>query len=179
MARPRSIPDAEIFRAVRRILAEDGDRGVSFATVAKASGLSAPSLAQRYGSRARMIADALEAGWQELEATTAGAEADAALSTKGAAALLKTIEAAHDDLGRDILVLTSGFRDPALRGRAADWQKQVVTALAARLGKTGAPDTDAGESMFALWQGRLIWSAVSDPRFKMKRMMRRVTARKK
>jgi AcrR family transcriptional regulator len=178
MARPRTIPDATIYKAVRRLLGEGGDRGVSFATVARATGLSAPSLAQRYGSRARMIADALDAGWDELERTTADADADAAQSTKGAAAFLAAIEAAHGDLGRDILVLTSGFRDPDLQGRAAAWQTQVVTALALRLGRGGAPDTDAGESMFALWQGRLLWSAVSDPGFKMKKVMRRVAARK-
>jgi AcrR family transcriptional regulator len=179
MARPRSIPDDDIFRAVRHLLGKDGERGVSFATVSKRSGLSAPSLAQRYGSRARMIQDALEAGWSDLARATEAAEAEAPPTTKGAAAFLKAIEAGHDDLGRDILVLASGFRDPALRGRAASWQRQVVTGLAMRLGKGGTADMDAGESMFAAWQGQLFWSAVSDPGFKMKRVMRRVVAAKR
>jgi AcrR family transcriptional regulator len=179
MARPRSIPDSEIFVAVRRLLGQHGDRGVSFASVAQASGLSAPSLAQRYGSRSRMIVDALAAGWQDLSATTEQADAAAAPSAKGAAAFLKAIEASSDDLGRDMLVLISGFRDPALQTRAAAWQRAVVTGLAMRLGKGGSPDVDAGESMFAMWQGRLIWSAVSAPGFKMKRVMRRVAAHRR
>lgn len=179
MARPRTVPDATIFAAVRQLLRQGGDRAVSFGSVSRASSLSAPSLAQRYGSRARMIADALEAGWTGLEAATALADAEAPQSTKGAAAFLRALENAEDDLGAAILVLTSGFRDPALCARAAVWQRQVVTALALRLGKGGEPDTDAGESMFALWQGRLIWSAVSDPGFKMKQVMRRVSARKR
>jgi AcrR family transcriptional regulator len=178
MARPRTIPDSGIFRAVRLLLRQHGDRGVSFASVAKASGLSAPSLAQRYGSRARMITDALEAGWTELDEVTERAAENAPGSTKGAATLLKAIEEQQDSLGAEIIVLTAGFRDEALRQRAALWQRKVVTALAVRLGKGGEPDMDAGESLFALWQGRLFWSVVSHPGFKMKRVMRQVARRK-
>ncbi|MBL4559333.1 MAG: hypothetical protein JKP98_26825 [Rhodobacteraceae bacterium] len=67
------------------MLGQHGDRGVSFASVAQASGLSAPSLAQRYGSRSRMIVDALAAGWQDLSETTEQADAAAAPSPRGAA----------------------------------------------------------------------------------------------
>ena len=51
MARPRTIPDPEIFAAIRALLAQGGDKAVAFSSVARATGLAAPTLVQRYGSR--------------------------------------------------------------------------------------------------------------------------------
>ena len=50
MSRPRLIPDAEIFAAILRQIAAAGEKSVAFSTIARATGLAAPSLVQRYGS---------------------------------------------------------------------------------------------------------------------------------
>ena len=59
MSRTKTIPDLEIFAAIRRILARKGDKAVSFASVAQATGLAAATLVQRYASRDRMVKAAL------------------------------------------------------------------------------------------------------------------------
>jgi uncharacterized protein GlcG (DUF336 family) len=87
MSRSRTIPDAEIFSAVRALLAAGGDRAVAFSAVARATGLAAPTLVQRYGSRDRMLQAALLAAWDDLDAATAKAEPEVPLTAKGALAL--------------------------------------------------------------------------------------------
>ncbi|MFD1808173.1 TetR family transcriptional regulator [Gemmobacter lanyuensis] len=83
MARKKIIPDAKVHAEILRLLAQGGDRAVSFATVAQATGLAGPTLVQRFGSREGMVHTALMAGWAELEDQTAQAEAAAPLTAKG------------------------------------------------------------------------------------------------
>ena len=73
MARTKLIPDLVVFAAIRRLLAEGGDRAVSFATVAQACGLAAPTLVQRFATREAMLRAALNAAWDQLEAETRAA----------------------------------------------------------------------------------------------------------
>ena len=76
MARPRTIPDAEIYATIRALVVRDGEKAVAFGPVARLTGLAPPSLVQRYGNRDGMIRAALLDGWQALHAqTTATAEA--------------------------------------------------------------------------------------------------------
>ena len=49
--RPRSVSDDEVFRAVSLVIGDAGPSGLTFAALARASGLSAPALAQRFGSK--------------------------------------------------------------------------------------------------------------------------------
>ncbi len=81
MPRRRIIPDAQVFALIQGLIDRGGDRAVSFASVATASGLAAPTLVQRYGSREAMVAAARQAYWEALEARTA--EAIAATAGKG------------------------------------------------------------------------------------------------
>ena len=170
MSRPRSIPDSEIFAAVRRLLAADGEKAVAFSAVARATGLAAPTLVQRYGSRDGMLRAALLAAWDDLDATTSAAEAAAPTSGKGALALLKSLGADAADPA-DISLLAADFRDPALRARATAWRARVETALANRLGG-GTKGRDQAAMLFALWQGQALWHAAGGKGFKLKDMLR-------
>ena len=171
MSRTRSIPDAEIFATVRALLASGGEKAVAFSAVARATGLAAPTLVQRYGARDAMLRAALLAAWDELEATTAKAETDAPLSVKGALALLKSL--ADDSESGDITLLAADFRDPVLRVRAAAWRARVELALAARLGG-GAKGREAAGLMFAVWQGQSLWQAAGDKTFRLKDAIKRL-----
>jgi len=164
MARPRSIPDTQVYAAIRGLAAELGEKAVTFGSVARASGLAAPSLAQRYGSRDRMLRAALLDGWDVLDAAVA--DADAAKS--GSAGFLKAIAPDERALGAELTVLMGGLRDAELRDRAARWRDRVIVALAGRLGKTGRPDLAAASALFAAWQGRVLWAACGKPGFKLK-----------
>lgn len=166
MPRQKTIPDLAVFATIQRMLSVGGDKAVSFATVAAATGLAAPTLAQRFGTRDGMVRAARHAGWQTLEAQT-----DKAINTsadKGPQALLKavgTINAA---------VLLADFRDPDLVQRAAAWRAKVEAALALRLG-TGPKARDSAALLFAAWQGQALWSPAGDSAFRLKEAVKRLT----
>lgn len=162
MARPRSIPDADIYATVRRLLAEGGDKAVTFGSVAQATGLAPPSLAQRYGSREGMVKAALLAAWDALDALVPVAAG--AATSQG---LLKALGPV------DVALLAAGMRDADLRARAAAWRAAVETELARHFG-SGAKAREAAAMLFAAWQGARIWEAAGGRGFRMKDVARRL-----
>jgi len=166
MPRNRTIPDDRIFAAVQALLDAGGDKAVSFATVAAATGLAAPSLVQRYGSRDGMVRAARMAAWDRLE--TATAEAILATEDKGPQALLKTIGTV------DVAALAADFRDADLAQRAAAWRASVEAALSLRLG-TGQKARESAAILFAAWQGQQFWSRMGEPGFRLKDAVKRLT----
>ncbi len=173
MARKKLISDTAVFLEIRRLLAEGGDKAVSFASVARASGLAAPTLVQRFGNRENMVRAALLHALDALEAATARAEADAPTNPKGAQAFLKALGADAPETG-DLSLLAADFRDPALRDRATTWRAQVETALTLRLGG-GAKGREAAAILFAAWQGQLLWQAAGGKGFKLKDALKRLS----
>ena len=171
MSRTRTIPDADIFAAIRALLASGGEKAVAFSAVARVTGLAAPTLVQRYGSRDAMLRAALMSAWDDLDATTAKAEAEAPLTAKGAVALLRALGAeTHDPAG--IALLAADFRDPVLRVRASAWRDRVEAALAVRLGG-GAKGREAAGMVFAAWQGQTLWQAAGEKTFRLKDLIKR------
>lgn len=162
MSRKRLIPDAEIFALILGQLAQGGEKAVTFASISAISGLAAPTLVQRYGSREAMVLAALVDLWDRIEAATEAAEAEALVSPKGAMGILKVLS----DLAGTPGLLTASLRDDALAARAEAWRGQVETALAKRLG-TGAKAHEAAAALFALWQGRLLWDRAGGKGFKL------------
>jgi len=141
--------------------------------VARATGLAAPTLVQRYGSRDGMLRAALMAAWDDLDAATATAEADAALTAKGALALLKALDGNNSDPA-GIGLLAADFRDPVLRARASAWRLRVEVALASRLGG-GAKGRETAALLFAVWQGQTLWQAAGERSFRLKDALKRLT----
>lgn len=173
MARQKIIPDLAVFTEIRRLLAEGGEKAVSFATVGRATGLAAPTLVQRYGSRGAMLRAALAAAWDEVEAATSRAEADAALTAKGAQAFLKALGADTPE-AVDLSLLAADFRDPALRERAERWRRQVENALSVRLGG-GSKAREAAAILFAAWQGQMLWLIAGGKGFRLKDAVKRLS----
>ncbi|SEM56528.1 transcriptional regulator, TetR family [Gemmobacter aquatilis] len=173
MARKKIIPDLDVFATVRLLLAQGGDKNVSFSTVAKATGLAPPSLVQRYGSRDDMVQAALEAAWDALDAMTERAEADAPLNSKGAQALLKALGADAPETA-DLTLLAIDFRNPTLRARAAAWRDRVETALAIRLGG-GSKGRETAALLFAVWQGQMLWQIAGGKGFRLKDAVKRLS----
>jgi AcrR family transcriptional regulator len=166
MPRSRIIPDTTVFAVIHRLLDEGGDKAVSFATVATATGLAAPTLAQRYGTRDGMVRAARLAAWAALEAATVAAVLKA--DDKGPLGLLKML--ASVDAAR----LVGDLRDPDLVARATAWRASVEAALAARLG-TGQKAREAAALLFAAWQGQLLWSGTGAAGFRLKDAVKRLT----
>lgn len=164
MARPRTIPDATIFAAILHLMDQGGERAVSFSAVARATGLAAPSLVQRYGSLAAMIRQALDAEWARLEQATEQALAGIKAADKGAQALLKALAP-----GPGAALLAASARDAALTKRAAAWRAGVEAALADLIG-----DGERAAMLLSLWSGQTMWEALSPRSFRMKDAIRRL-----
>ena len=171
MSRHRSIPDDQIFAAIRALLAEQGERAVSFAAVAAATGLAGSTLAQRYGSVTGMVEAALAPVWTALEATLAGVAAEVAPTANGAQDLLKALS--DSDLG-DIAVLAAMFRIPAVRTRAEEWRNRLEATLASQLGG-GVAGREAAGLVFAAWQGQALWHPAGGKRFRLKAALRKLS----
>jgi len=167
MSRPRTIPDDAIFAEVRRLLAEGGDKAVAFASVARATGLAAPTLVQRYGSREGMVRAALMAAWDTLDRQTDAAEAGA----DSALGLLKALGAGTETA--DLSRLAADFRDAALRARAEAWRARVEAALARSMGG-GSRAREGAAVLFVAWQGRMLWQDVGGKGIRLKDLVRRL-----
>jgi AcrR family transcriptional regulator len=169
MSRQRLVPDAEIFALILGQLAEGGEKAVTFASVAAVSGLAAPTLVQRYGSRDAMVTAALIDLWDQLDAATERCEAEALASAKGALGMLKALS----DLAGTPGLLAVSLRDAGLRLRAEAWRRRVEADLAKRLG-AGVKGHDAAAALFALWQGRLMWDRAGGKGFKLWDVVKRL-----
>lgn len=172
MGRRRTIPDAEIFSTVRRLLAQGGDKAVAFSSVARATGLAAPTLVQRYGSRDAMLRAALVAAWDDLDARTRAAATEAPLSRKGATQFLKHLGGDEAEAPEPALRAVD-LRDAELRARAEAWRTETEAALALRLGG-GAKGRDAAALLFAAWQGQVLWEAAGGRGMRLRDMVRRI-----
>jgi AcrR family transcriptional regulator len=172
MPRSRTIPDTDVFAAVRRLLVQGGDKAVAFASVARATGLAAPTLVQRYGSRDGMVLAALLAAWDELDRAAQGATLPSAAGPKGAQSYLKSITAAVQ--GDTLALLVAEMRSATLRARAEEWRATVEGVLALSLGG-GKPGRDAAAILFAAWQGQILWQAAGGKGFRLKDAVRRLS----
>ncbi len=124
MPRIKTIPDTEILATVRQLLAAGGDKAVAFASVARATGLAAPTLVQRFGTRDAMVEAAVLEAWDMVHHDTAQAETTAPISPKGVQVFLKMLGEAGSLLA-DTALLAQSFRSPALRKQAEDWRARV------------------------------------------------------
>lgn len=166
MARPRSLPDAEVYAAVLRLIAEGGERAAVVGAVSRATGLAPPSLVQRYGSVERMVRAALLADWDAAEARLAAAGA-----AEGLAGFLKALT--PDGGLPEAARMAAALRDPELKARAEGWRGRVEAALAGRLGG-GARAREAAGIVFAAWVGGAVWQGLGGKPFKPKDLAKRL-----
>lgn len=166
MPRTRTIPDAQVFATIQRLLEQGGEKAVSFGSVGKATGLAPPTLVQRYGSVEGMIRAARHAAWDALEHRTV--QAIAATSDKGPQGLLKAIGPF------DARSIATDLRHPDLAERAHGWRMGVETALAMRLG-AGVKARESAALLFAAWQGQGLWAAAGESAFRLKDAVKRLT----
>jgi AcrR family transcriptional regulator len=128
MARPRTVPDEVVHDAVLALHRAGGVKAVTFSAVAAAAGLAASSLVQRHKTVDGMLQDARAGLWARVEAATDAALAETPPTPKGAAALLKTLEAVAAP------ALAAPPDTPALADRAAAWRARIEAELTLRLG---------------------------------------------
>lgn len=164
MPRTKLISDDTVFATVTALLAQGGEKAVSFATVAKATGLAAPTLVQRFKTRDGMVKAARIAAWERAE--VAARAAIDATADKGPQGLLKALEAASAPH-------PPGAADADLMRCAARWRAIVESALALRFGG-GEKGREAATLLFAAWQGQRAWQPAGGKGFRLKDAVRRL-----
>lgn len=160
MSRPKKITDAAVLAAVGAVLQEQGPAGLTFATAAAATGLSAAALVQRYGSKDALLQAALLYMWDRLDDATAAEDERQELTPQGAVALLLRLSSDYgsgDDAAQGLLLLREDFRDPALRARGAAWHAVLSAALGRRLAAEPERQARLGRLLASQWQGAVLW----------------------
>ena len=164
MARPRTVPDADVLDTVLELMAAGGPKAVTFGAVAGRAGLAASSLAERHGTLAGMMAAAEAHRWDRIAAATDRALAAAPDGPRGAIALLKALEDCRE------------LRPDALSAdlpRALDWRRRMEAELSLRLGG-GEKGRTAAAMLLALWLGRMLWPRDAGPRLRLREALRRL-----
>lgn len=162
MARHKSIPDEQVLDRLFDVIVETGPDGLTFAKSAAASGLSPASLVQRYGNRERLVEAILLHAWDKLDAETAVADAEEAVTPQGAVDFLMRLmppESAERDATDGLLLLREDIRNPKLRARGAAWGHAVTETLGRRLSDDREKGRRLGWQMAAVWQGAHTWWA--------------------
>jgi DNA-binding transcriptional regulator YbjK len=168
MARPRTLPDSQVFSAILQLIAAEGEKAVAFSAVARATGLAGASLVQRYGALSAMVEAALAWGWDQLDALATAVEAEVVAADKGPQALLKALSERSASLPMAAL-LAASMRHARLRLRASEWRARIEGLLTARL-----HDADRAAMLFAAWQGQILWEGTGDKGFKLKDALKRL-----
>lgn len=162
MARHKILSDKLVLDRLLEALLVAGPAEFTFAKAAKASGLSAATLVQRFGDRATLLEAVLLHAWDALDAQTDAADAEAPETPEGAIELLLQLMPDADaerNATDGLLLLREDFRNPVLRARGSAWGHRLASALGRRL--TGNADIalPLGWEMASLWQGAYIWWA--------------------
>jgi AcrR family transcriptional regulator len=162
MPRRKSVPDTVLSERLLDPLLRVGPDAFTFAQAAAASELSPATLVQRYGTRDGMIEAVLLRAWDQLDAATARADADAPQTPAGAVELLMgltspgTAERAVTD---GLLLLREDIKRPLLRARGAAWGRVLAVALGRRLTSHPEDAERLGWQMASVWQGSQVWWA--------------------
>lgn len=162
MARYKTLSDEQVLTRLLEALLATGPAEFTFAKAAKASGLAAATLVQRYGDRTALIEAILLHAWDMLDAQTEAADAQAADTPEGAIDLLLQLMPDGDaerNATDGLLLLREDFQNPVLRARGSAWGHRLAATLGRRLTADTANALPLGWEMASLWQGAYIWWA--------------------
>lgn len=160
MPRPKTLPDEDVLQAAHKLMHERGPEALTFATLARACGLSSSTLVQRFKSKAGLKQSTLLHAWDRLDEKTARL---AAMVPKTAAGAVELLVALSRDYGgieayaEGLLVLREDLRDPALRSRGAIWKASLSQALDDCFSAVPRAPQGIGLLMASQWQGSLLW----------------------
>ncbi|BCH21037.1 TetR/AcrR family transcriptional regulator [Mesorhizobium sp. L-8-3] len=160
MPRPKTLPDRDVLEAALKIIHGGGPEALTFASLAKACGLSAATLVQRFGSKEDLKRAALLHAWDKLDGETARLATALPKTPAGAVRLLVGLSGNYGGIeayAEGLLVLREDLRDPVLRARGAAWKAVLTGALDDCFADIPSAPSDVGLMMASVWQGALLW----------------------
>ena len=125
----RRYPIEDVLAAAHRLMHERGPEALTFDALARACGLSAATLVQRFKSKAGLKQSTLLHAWDRLDEKTASARGDDAEDADGAVGMLVALSGDYGGIeayAEGLLVLREDLRDPVLRARGAAWKTRLV-----------------------------------------------------
>jgi AcrR family transcriptional regulator len=172
MPRQKILADEDVLESALGVIRDYGPDGLTFASLAKACGLSGATLVQRFGSKSALLKAAMLHAWDLLDANTQAAITAAPHSPEGVVQLLLALSHGYGDVetyADGLLMLREDLRDPELRDRGKAWQATLEQAIASRL--PGHP-RDMASLVLDQWQGSLLWWSF-DPKDKLEHYVER------
>jgi AcrR family transcriptional regulator len=160
MPRPKTLPDEPILAAAHRLMHECGPESLTFAALARVSGLSSSTLVQRFHNKPQLVRSTLTYAWDRLEEKTAELAAMVPKTPDGAIELLATLSGDYGDIeayADGLLILREDLRDPVLRSRGAAWKASLSRALDDCFAQFPSAPERVGLLMASQWQGSLLW----------------------
>ena len=131
MPRPKTLSDRDVLDAAHKLIHERGPEALTFASLARACGLSAATLVQRFKNKAGLKQSTLLHAWDRLDEKTATLAGTVPKTPGGAIRLLAALSGDYGGIeayAEGLLVLREDLRDPVLRARGAAWKDTVVAA---------------------------------------------------
>ena len=137
--RPRSASDEAIFEAIAAVVTASGPSQLTLAAVAGRVGLSAPALAQRFGSKQGLLAAFAAREAVAVAVALAAARAGGADPVRALVTVLAALPGAvttRDGLANNLAFLQMDLTDPALRPHAVAHSRALRDGIAALRNRT-------------------------------------------
>jgi AcrR family transcriptional regulator len=159
MPRTKTLSDEQVLDAALNLLHERGPEALTFESVARACGLSAATLVQRFKSKAGLKQSTLLLAWDRLDEKTAKLAATVPRTPDGAVELLVALSdyGGIETYAEGLLVLREDLRDPVLRARGAAWKAALSNALEDCFSQVRHAPQGIGLLTASQWQGSLLW----------------------
>jgi AcrR family transcriptional regulator len=169
--RPRSVSDETIFSVVAEVIAQEGPTGLTLAAIGERAGLSAPALAQRFGTKRGLLLAYAARGQNFVseafdEATKANRSPTQALRM-ALEALTRPIQT-RESLANNLAFLQMDLVDPDLRAHAVDQSREFRRRIEQLLNQavqageltSGTNVTSLATSVYVTYNGALISWAI-------------------
>lgn len=160
MPRSKTLSDRDVLAVSHRLIHERGPEALTFESLARACGLSAATLVQRFKSKAGLKQSTLLYAWDRLDEKTATLAATMPKTADGAIRLLTALSGDYGGIeayAEGLLVLREDLRDPVLRARGAAWKSKLSGALDECFAGIAHTPKGTGLLIASHWQGSLLW----------------------
>ncbi|MDX8515269.1 TetR/AcrR family transcriptional regulator [Mesorhizobium captivum] len=160
MTRPKTQSDEQVLQIAYRLMHAEGPEALTFDRLARACGLSASTLVQRFKNKPLLKQRTLLYAWDGLDRKTEEAAGSVPRTPAGAIELLVALSSGYGDIesyAEGLLVLREDLRDPILRARGANWKAALNKVLADCFADVRGVPKDIGLLMASHWQGSLLW----------------------